>query len=481
MATENIEIVIEAVNKATAGLREASNGIKQLNDTTKEATRGISDASGAVGLYLDKLTKGFSATNFAASAAKKTVSTFAGGLQISAISLASAALGALALKLVENVIEINSAQKANEGFKASMDSVKKSVDDARSSLSQWNAEISALISAQAGNAEKLEALIKTTIEAKFAAEARAAAIKEEMININRSQGLTESATMAIEKLGGEYAAAQKDVDGFTKKIDAFNEQMSFLGGFGFAQAMEKDLKDAAMIQEMLGNQIAQTALRQFRERGIEQEALGKFIAQQGLADFEQKKILIQAEGDLQEALGQRIANMGLAQFELQKTLDEQRAANFSGTMGFIANSALAANKKFFVIAKAAGIAQATVDTWVAVNKTLASFPWPLNIALAALVAAAGLSNVAKISSMAPPAMAEGGIVTRPTMALIGEAGPEAVVPLGRAGGMGMPGGSITINFSGPVMGDKQQAREFALMIDRELNDLKTRNLSIAFA
>lgn len=34
-----------------------------------------------------------------------------------------------------------------------------------------------------------------------------------------------------------------------------------------------------------------------------------------------------------------------------------------------------------------------------------------------------------------PRMASGGIVTRPTLALIGEAGPEAVVPLGR-GGMG---------------------------------------------
>ena len=44
-------------------------------------------------------------------------------------------------------------------------------------------------------------------------------------------------------------------------------------------------------------------------------------------------------------------------------------------------------------------------------------------------------------------MAEGGIVTKPTLALIGEAGPEAVVPLsGSGGGVGGVGGtSITIN------------------------------------
>jgi hypothetical protein len=39
-------------------------------------------------------------------------------------------------------------------------------------------------------------------------------------------------------------------------------------------------------------------------------------------------------------------------------------------------------------------------------------------------------------------MATGGIVTSPTMALIGEAGPEAVIPLNKAGGLGM---NITVN------------------------------------
>jgi phage-related minor tail protein len=35
-----------------------------------------------------------------------------------------------------------------------------------------------------------------------------------------------------------------------------------------------------------------------------------------------------------------------------------------------------------------------------------------------------------------PAFAEGGVVTKPTVALIGEAGPEAIVPLRGGGGMG---------------------------------------------
>ena len=42
-------------------------------------------------------------------------------------------------------------------------------------------------------------------------------------------------------------------------------------------------------------------------------------------------------------------------------------------------------------------------------------------------------------------LAQGGIVNSPTLALIGEAGPEAVVPLDRANSMGS---SVTINVNG---------------------------------
>ncbi len=49
-------------------------------------------------------------------------------------------------------------------------------------------------------------------------------------------------------------------------------------------------------------------------------------------------------------------------------------------------------------------------------------------------------------------MADGGIVTRPTQALIGEAGAEAVIPLDRMGGMGQ---KVTINVAGSVISEGQ--------------------------
>ena len=49
-----------------------------------------------------------------------------------------------------------------------------------------------------------------------------------------------------------------------------------------------------------------------------------------------------------------------------------------------------------------------------------------------------------------PFMAAGGIVTGPTLAMIGEAGPEAIVPLDRLGGMG---GGVTVNVGGSVISE----------------------------
>jgi phage-related minor tail protein len=50
------------------------------------------------------------------------------------------------------------------------------------------------------------------------------------------------------------------------------------------------------------------------------------------------------------------------------------------------------------------------------------------------------------------AMADGGIVTKPTRALIGEAGAEAVIPLDRMGSMGT---KVTVNVAGSVISEGQ--------------------------
>jgi len=62
------------------------------------------------------------------------------------------------------------------------------------------------------------------------------------------------------------------------------------------------------------------------------------------------------------------------------------------------------------------------------------------------------SRTPSSNGMLFPRLAAGGIVTDPTMALIGEAGPEAVIPLGKMGGMG--GTYVTVNVAGSVTSER---------------------------
>ena len=78
----------------------------------------------------------------------------------------------------------------------------------------------------------------------------------------------------------------------------------------------------------------------------------------------------------------------------------------------------------------------------------------LNIPGAIALAAAGTALM--VSAGFVRGLKEGGIVTKPTQALIGEAGPEAVIPLNKAGGMM----GVTINqyIRGSVLSERQLQR-----------------------
>jgi hypothetical protein len=70
----------------------------------------------------------------------------------------------------------------------------------------------------------------------------------------------------------------------------------------------------------------------------------------------------------------------------------------------------------------------------------------LNLIIRGLNIINPFKDIPRIPEAHLPRLAKGGIVTGPTTALIGEAGPEAVIPLSRAGSFGMGGGS-TVNIN----------------------------------
>jgi len=108
------------------------------------------------------------------------------------------------------------------------------------------------------------------------------------------------------------------------------------------------------------------------------------------------------------------------------------------------------NKDAFRAYQAFQIAMATVNTFRAVSNALATYPFPLNIAVGGAELARGLATVAQIRSIAPPRQT-GGRVFEGQPYTVGENGRETFVPeqngtiLPNGAGMGATNVYITVN------------------------------------
>jgi len=168
---------------------------------------------------------------------------------------------------------------------------------------------------------------------------------------------------------------------------------------------------------------------------------------------------------------------------LKDEAGEATLSNLQTTLGNIAAMQQAHNKFLAGIGKAAAIAAAIINAALGISIALRSTPFaPVNLALAATVAAAGAVQIATISGAK---LAEGGIVPAReggTLATVGEGGKsEAIIPLDdddAAESLGAVGG-VTINV-GVLVGGEESVRELAKMIDEELFDLRRNNQSVAF-
>lgn len=146
--------------------------------------------------------------------------------------------------------------------------------------------------------------------------------------------------------------------------------------------------------------------------------------------------------------------------------------------GFLAGDALLkalpANLRGIAAALMAGIAAVVAATvaWMAFHGTVT-----VGVAVPVILAAVG-AGIAGIKSLI--GLAEGGVVTKPTVALIGEAGAEAVIPLNKLQSTVAPASQTlvlapTFNFpEGSV--HVQNPREFAETVYNELSAIVRRDL-----
>lgn len=237
---------------------------------------------------------------------------------------------------------------------------------------------------------------------------------------------------------------------------------------------EQTVKFSADYSNMSGGDLVEASIKLDNERAL-QEQIAQ-IRKEGLdkqlsdarAAFEQSNAdELNANATKYENALIQLEEFNAQQLEQQQTYAAQREAMEQNLIDFNQNAAKAyaktqtqnfknaqalftqigqlatsENKKLAAVGKAGAIAQATINTYEGATKALAQGGF-YGIAMAAAVIAAGLAQVAQISSVK---LAEGGLVKAVTggvPAVVGEGGSdEAVLPLDNARAMQRIGGAI---------------------------------------
>ena len=139
----------------------------------------------------------------------------------------------------------------------------------------------------------------------------------------------------------------------------------------------------------------------------------------------------------------------------------------------------------------ASVGRSIVNLFEGVGETLGNvLKAPINFLIGALNALFASINFTKtidlpgldpievglnLSNWQIPMLAKGGIVTGPTLAMIGEAGPEAVIPLSGPNSKGM-GQTINININMSGFSDRSDKRNFARRIGNLIQNEVSRNI-----
>jgi len=156
-----------------------------------------------------------------------------------------------------------------------------------------------------------------------------------------------------------------------------------------------------------------------------------------LQEFNELKYLTDEEADAAALVARQLYDQKIT--EITKTEKDKRdsdtkkrkemeLAATQTALGDIAGMMSGSSKKLFKVGKAAAIANALINTYQAVTKTMASTPYPFNIPLAIAQGAAGMVNVQKIKSQKMAAKEHGGSVIGGRSYLVGEKGPELFTP-----------------------------------------------------
>lgn len=329
---------------------------------------------------------------------------------------------------------------------------------------EWRERRTARLKLEKENYESLRASFQTQIDnKKEEAKQEDVIAKKQAEQINNARTLSAAAADRAKKeeqvanklkdqletfrLNAEQSSQERQVK-FTAEVAG--SDLSGLASMDVKLEQEQELqtKLAEIRENALQEQLNRVKTAADAETEIGQERIAK--AEEQLQEFAVERNILEEEyAANREALNKRIEENSRALFEVEKFLQSQKVQDFSKGLNEMSKLQNSKSKELVAVGKAAGIAQATIDTAqgaIAAYQAMAHIPYvgpALGIAAAAAITAYGAERIAEIGGIK---MAEGGLVKAVTggvPAVVGEGGSdEAVLPLDNARAMQRIGGAI---------------------------------------
>ncbi len=223
--------------------------------------------------------------------------------------------------------------------------------------------------------------------------------------------MANGATAAVEPVN-QVKTATDDLTEAQKKYNA--ELLTWVTNLAKAGTDSK-----SVLEEQLEILKAQNEARlisdvEYVEQKNEAQVLQLDEEQKRLDEFNVKSVEDQKlKNDAQTALDSKYRVQKIkSDTELKKAeeaLNKQKVEAVASTFGNLSSLMQTSNKELFEIGKAAAIAQATINTYLAITTTMASVPFPFNVPLAVAQGIAGFVQVSNIAKQ-QPGFEDGGIV-----------------------------------------------------------------------
>ena len=236
--------------------------------------------------------------------------------------------------------------------------------------------------------------------------------------VEAADALVSRAAISQEQYNRTVAAAQyafaQATDPLMKYNQELDKQLQLLNYYGpayermaYMQQVEEDLKARGIAMTVASTGALTTEAAALMAK-FDQLQRGKLIHEELNAiyqDITAQDTYLSNMQAMYDAIAKMRADNILSEQQAQRAIatvqnkyNEMRLQNTRNFFGTLAGLSSSGNKKIAMIGKAAAIAQATIDGYLAVQKAYTTMPYPFNIAAAVAQAALSASQIAGIMS-----------------------------------------------------------------------------------